>query len=537
MDIMKRFSFDLVLLLIITASCLPSYGKTYYLKGRDFYADGKSNDYYAFRKLAEEVNSRGRGKLVFEKGKTYYIEIPETKNERNMVLPQDDATILGFLNCKKLDIDMNGATIVVGPNHRMEYCILLLFNCSGFKLHNGNLVGDAIGHDYSKVTRNGKIVDCSHEWGYGMSLRGSQGRVYDMNVSYMTGDGIYTGSIKYQNSVCHSRLNIKDCEISHCRRNGITIASSEGITIDNINIHHIGSYDGIQGTNPQTGIDIEYEDGVYDTGDIHIIDCSFVDCTRRGISTSNSTPPTPMHFYLDRSSFTKADVLLNNMKQGESKNVSECVFNQCCLMAGDAFVRNCRFNLGKHITYISKTHFKDCEFNGVSVSEKSTDKGCAFAGFSLEKAIFEGCSFNNIQGNSTGNVVYQGFSGYIYPLYAEFINCTFQNTSFCRGGSDKKSQFVFKNCTLKPGCTIVNLDSEEVSFSRCSLYDVNSYVTQGGYFSFVDCDIHQTDKSIRNPLILYGTHKMKNCTVVNEIDIPSDAKKRGIKSFKIDVIK
>jgi ABC-type histidine transport system ATPase subunit len=82
----------------------------------------------------------------------------------------------------------------------------------------------------------------SHEWGYGILNAGSSGSILNMVLTNMTGDGLYVGSINIAKKPYHGSTIIDSCEISYCRRNGITGCSSEGLTIKNTKIHHIGTY-------------------------------------------------------------------------------------------------------------------------------------------------------------------------------------------------------------------------------------------------------------------------------------------------------
>ena len=533
--------FLAILLFLFIFSSIDSYAflstdRKYYVEKFGAVGDGKTDNSMAFRAISEAVNSNGGGIVIFPENGVFLFNVKDDPSGGHSMSFKPDAVALNFTGCRNVRVEMKGSAIKVGTNHSTRYALVRFFDCKSFRIKDGRLEGDAAGHDYSPVVFNRKIEKSTHEWGYGIINAGSSGLIENMDISYMTGDGIYSGSVKAKGSVYHSSVEISGCRVSYCRRNGITLTSSKGVKILNTSVHHIGSYGGLSGTNPQSGIDLEYEDGVSDRGNVFIDGCEFYECTRRGITASNTNPPVPDNFILRNSTFSKADVMLNNMPRGMSKSVIGCIVNHSVFMAGDADVEDCVFNLGDHITYISKTHFKDCMFYGTAVSNKSTDKGCAFAGFSLDKTFFDGCSFVNVQGNSAGNVVYQGFSGYVYPMDVDFDDCTFTNTSFCRGGSDKRSLFNFRNCRLEEGCVLINLDSEEVCFTDCTLKDVSSYVSQSGHFRFDHCDIRQVDSTVKHPLLLYGTHTLIDCTTVNKVVISKEDKKRGIKAFKMNTV-
>jgi hypothetical protein len=151
----------------------------------------------------------------------------------------------------------------------------------------------------------------------------------------------------------------------------------------------------------------------------------------------------------------------------------------------------------------------------------------------MDRTEFKKCRFTNILGNEEEGIVRQGFSGHIYPMDVDFINCTFDNTSFCKGGKKNNSNFRFYNCQLNNGCKIYNLGKTPISFEDSKLTDVGSYVNQSGSFSFENCSIIQKDKTVKYPLLLFGTHTMKNCEVVDQVGVSNYSKQRGVKAYKI----
>lgn len=264
-------------------------------------------------------------------------------------------------------------------------------------------------------------------------------------------------------------------------------------------MHHIGTYGNIIGTAPMAGLDLEYEDGVNDYGDVSLDSCQFMDCTRWGIVTSNASVPKPKNFWLKNSVFTRATLHLNNMPKNKTKLVADCVLNNATVFVGDADVVRCKFNMGNQINYISKTNFDDCDFIGTG----SVENGSQLNGFSMEKTIFHNCRFSNILGNEKKGVIYQGFSGYLYPMDAYFTECTFTNTSFCIGGKKNDSKLYFEDCQFRKGCKILNLNKSPISFKNSSLTDVGFNATQRGLFSFDHCSIIQNNKTVKEPSILY----------------------------------
>lgn len=527
-------SFVLALLLIIP--CLLLAQPVFNVKDYGAAGNGKTNDLASLKKVATLVCQNGGGTVVFENGKTYLVRLEEIADERPVSGAQSNATIMSFKDCKNVKVEMNGATIKLAPNHRMEYVFFHFQNCDHFTLNGGTLIGDADAHDYSDIVRYGKKQKSSHEWGFGVLVNGAKGTIRNMAITNMTGDGIKSGSINLKNKgIFHTTLDLYDTEISYCRRNGIAVLSSLGTNIVNTNIHHIGTYGALKGTAPQAGIDLEYEDGVGDKGSVTIRSCRITDCTQKVISASNSTPPVPDNFliedcYLDGSSFQ-----VYHVKKAKSKVIRNCTVVRCPIHLGDADVENTKFDLGLGVHYVSGGHYKNCEFIG-TLEKSESNYGCTLAGTNLNEAVFENCSFSDIRAANNNSPSYQGFAGYLFPLRVVFKHCTISNCSFVRGGSKYASSFTFYDSKLVKGCMIYNLNEEiPVLFERCELVDVSSYQTQTGRFVFNNTTLVQKDKSVSQPLLLFGNNFFYKCTIVDEIGFPvASAKKHGIKSYRVN---
>lgn len=111
----------------------------------------------------------------------------------------------------------------------------------------------------------------THEWGQGIEILGSNKiEVRNVEISNCTGDAISTGWLEYKLNPAEytqeqmgSHIYIQDCNLHHCRRQGISLTASNDVYVLNNQIHHIGkAEDGItsdfrNGTAPMFGIDIE----------------------------------------------------------------------------------------------------------------------------------------------------------------------------------------------------------------------------------------------------------------------------------------
>ena len=509
---------------------------TMYVKDYGAIGDGETNDIASLRKVAEAVCQDGGGTIIFEQGKTYLVELEEVTDERPASGMQDNATIMCFKDCRSVNVSMNGATIQLAPSHRVEYAFFRFYNCKSFTLSGGSLVGDADAHDYSDIVRYGNKQKSSHEWGFGVSVNGSKGTIRNMIITNMTGDGIKSGSINLKNKgVLHTLLDVYDTEISYCRRNGIAVLSSAGTNIVNTHIHHIGTYGAIKGTAPQAGIDLEYEDGANDTGNVIIRKCRITDCSQKVISASNSTPPVPDNFLIEDCYLEGADFQIYHVKKAKSKVIRNCTVVRCPIHLGDADVVNTSFDLGHGVNYVSGGNYKDCSFIGTLEPSKSNN-GCTLAGTNLNETVFNNCIFSDIRAANNSSPSYQGFSGYHFPLNATFNNCIIRNCSFVRGKKDNPSKFTFYNSKLTDNCMIYNLNDDiAIDFNRCELTDVSAYQTQTGRFTFKKTTLIQRDKRIVQPLLLFGNNSFYRCTIVDEVGFPVvSARKHGIKSYKLE---
>ena len=152
-----------------------------------------------------------------------------------------------------MEIDLNSSTITMQPNDKTGYTILTISNKENVKIKNGNLIGDKDVHDY--------VGTSTHQWGMGIYILGAKNiEIENMNISMMTGDGIYISNSN-DNS---NNIKIKNSLIHDNRRQGISIISGENILIDCNEIYNI---DGIP---PQAGIDLEANNSKQKIDNIYI---------------------------------------------------------------------------------------------------------------------------------------------------------------------------------------------------------------------------------------------------------------------------
>lgn len=482
----------ILLFSILMFTAYSSYGKpTFHVRDYGAVGDGKTNDIVAFQRLVKDVNIARGGTVVFDAGRVYLIGVEDDPNGGHTANASAGATAFNFENCNCLTVDLNGATIKLAKCHSSKYTFFRFFNCSDFVLRNGTLTGDATTHNYSPVIWRGKREDSTHEWGMGVVINGSKGTVCDMKISHMTGDAIYSGNFKMGERVYSAKVLFKNLELSYCRKNGVGCLSSEGTTFDNCHIHHIGTYDGVKGTSPQSGIDFEYEDGTGGDGNIQLTNCHIKYCTKRALIAANGkTAPQPKRFVM-KGCILDSECHLANMRVKHFASISDCKFSSTFFF-GQMTVKNCSFELPADISYITGTSFVKCQFTGVLNGFDKDPHGCCFTGNGAEKTSFSKCVFRDIKGTCLDNVARQGFSGYAFPMDITFDRCEFYNVTFGRGKPDVKTSFFFNRCELSDGCSFYNNDDAlPIVFKKCTLREVRAGTNKTGRFEYRGCKIYR----------------------------------------------
>lgn len=140
-----------------------------------------------------------------------------------------------------IGIVVPGSThLVIDGTLTMKPCNLLYYDIisvEGENIHitgKGNIAGDK---DRHKGTDG--------EWGMGIRFKGARNcTLAGLSISECWGDGICIGR-QSQN------IKVRNCNISKCRRQGITVGAAENVLIEDVNISDIA------GTKPEYAIDVE----------------------------------------------------------------------------------------------------------------------------------------------------------------------------------------------------------------------------------------------------------------------------------------
>lgn len=216
---------------------IRNYDSTKLINVKDYGAvgDGIADDTLAIKEATTYLNENG-GILFFPIGT--YIVSTTSKNESVIELNSD----------KKIEVDFLKSTIQMQVSENRSYRIINIENCTNVEIRNGNIIGDRIIHDYENYPNSD---------GRGIrSVNNTLCNIINTEISQMTWDAISTNTY-YNETTNIGTTNIRDCNLHHCRRMGITITDSDIVNVIDTNIQHIGENDGIEGVSPKSGIDIE----------------------------------------------------------------------------------------------------------------------------------------------------------------------------------------------------------------------------------------------------------------------------------------
>jgi hypothetical protein len=209
----------------------------------------------------EWAKTQGYETIKFVEG-TYMIQ---SNWKDRFVAPTD-----GILVPSDITLDLGQSTFIMETNSFPEYATFGVVNQRNVTIKNGTLIGDLDGHVYSP-SKNSP----THEYGFGICISASSNvLIQGVTIKNMTGDGvIIEGS--YSNLAdggsLSSKIRILDCDISNCRRQGISVVG----TIDS-EIAQNKIYD-IAGTAPGYGIAVK-SDLDYIIDNLKIYDNEIYNC-------------------------------------------------------------------------------------------------------------------------------------------------------------------------------------------------------------------------------------------------------------------
>ena len=136
------------------------------------------------------------------------------------------------------------------PNASDGYNVIRIQDVENYVINNPVLRGDRRTH-----------TGTSGEWGYGLTVYQSKnGYIHKPRIYDMWGDGIYVGrQWGLINSTTPTNVTIFEPYIEGARRNGLSFTAGNNVNVIRPYITKVGDYDGIVGTWPKAGIDVEPE--------------------------------------------------------------------------------------------------------------------------------------------------------------------------------------------------------------------------------------------------------------------------------------
>lgn len=147
------------------------------------------------------------------------------------------------------------AVFKVKPNSSWGYaCFYIGKEVENLVIYGGTIIGDRDEHDYSVQVKNRE----SHEWGYGIHVRGAKDVVIDnVTVKDCTGDNIWVsgdGMMNWEGStfIPSRNIHVTNVKLDRARRNNIATDGCLGLIVEKSMITNASG-----DANPRLGLDIE----------------------------------------------------------------------------------------------------------------------------------------------------------------------------------------------------------------------------------------------------------------------------------------
>lgn len=491
--------------------------------------DGVTDDREAIENAVASLADDGV--LVFPKGHYMIKSFPEGFVGTTYF----NSTIFGITNKKNVVIDLNGSTIEVCENGYVRYCLFRFNDCENFAIKNGILKGDRMAHDYT-------TVNSTHEWGCGVLVGSSKyssrtdatnseefaeptankcyGQIVNLEIYDFTGDGI-----TINNGLAPGKVEVVDCNIHHCRRQGITIGDSDVVVVNRCHIHHIGTFDNIVGASPQSGIDIEAEMGTYHVSSVDIQNTLIEDTCGYNIVCSPSR-------------ILNSDDTL----KGAKYIVDEIFINACTLNGVSIFSgwKSRTYN-GVAIEYTPTTitnsiitHGKYYILNDTNTDIVSKYNGIAFNNTQIFNSIInsskediyaDNTDFTIYTCEATETVLIENCVINLFHNNARLRNGQLTNT-IVNGGSIFSFEQASNNATIKD-CTNVNFNGclfaitgakKRFKFALCRFNNCGLVKDDTGTLALRNCYLDSR---------IFKNASYVNCTIEDEIEVKITSENNG----------
>lgn len=143
-----------------------------------------------------------------------------------------------------LIMDPEAVLRVIPNGYSEDYHAIYAFGRNNIIISGGQIIGDREKHNGNKG-----------ESGHGIQIDACT-NVYisDVEISECWGDGIWLGASSAPGNPSSDGITLENCNLHHNRRNNLSITDANNVTIDRCQFNYAG---GKGGTDPQFGVDIE----------------------------------------------------------------------------------------------------------------------------------------------------------------------------------------------------------------------------------------------------------------------------------------
>lgn len=155
--------------------------------------------------------------------------------------------------------------------------IICVKDADNYVIISPELVGD-------RLTNTAK--EGSREWGYGLTIYpSSNGYIFEPDISNCMGDGLYIGKNWANNTdQVPKNITVVRPKIDRVRRNGLSFTSGDNVKVVDPIISNVTNIDGIDATEPKSGLDIEPE-SADDYAKARMVNCvvtnpTFINCDK-----------------------------------------------------------------------------------------------------------------------------------------------------------------------------------------------------------------------------------------------------------------
>lgn len=390
------------------------------------------------------------------------------------------------------------------PNNKKSYNIFLIQESQHVEFNGGKIIGDRNEH-----------TGTGGEHGMGISIMDSKDvSIIGTSIQDTWGDAIYIGSNSGNKGGCSENIIIQGCELSNCRRQGVSVVACNGITIKNCEIFDIG------GTAPEAGIDFEVNYKEFPSRHLAVEHCSVHDCKGPSIVVGNAIKD------LTVSNCTLDDL----MSSRYSKNlyIQNSTITGLTVGGSDASVYNCSIQSLGLMNYGTFT-FDKCRFNRLTSSKNSgvneSDLGVT--------STFTECSFASLTENVSqeGKYAHETLAYFlVLPKSLKFEHCSFELKDAWGLQLSADQGLSFTNCSFRynpsksaswgSGYGFLHLKSNKGSIifegNDVDANQLTQYTAYGLIRTYAP-EVHFNRNNIKTSVKNIGTHVVRANNAINEV--------------------